>query len=123
MIMKLKCFQTNEIESKEEFRIKSKIPSFRQRTVPGQKNLFDDNESNPIIQSEDYQETPMLNLLFTEITEAKNMEVEILQIKSIDEILIKKLPPAEKKSVKIKTSASESKIELPKNVKLKFGDD
>ena len=115
--------EKNDIELKEEFRIKSKIPSFRQKAVPGQKNLFDDNENNPIIQSDDYQETPMLNLLFTEITEAKNMEAEILQIKSIDERLIKKVAVPEKKQEKIKSSGSESKIALPKNVKLKFGDD
>jgi hypothetical protein len=110
-------------ESKEEFRIKSKIPVFRQKTVHGQKNLFDDNANNPIIQSDEYQQTPMLNLLFTEIPETNNMDAEIQQIKAIDEKIIKRQPLSEKKTEKQKSSQEEGKVELPKNVKLKFGDD
>ncbi len=115
--------EASQTTSKEEFRIKSRIPTFRQKVVPGQKNLFDDNEHNPIIQSEDFQETPMLNLLYTEISESNALEEEILQIKAIDEKILKKQGIPEKKISKPKVPQTESKIELPKNVKLKFGDD
>ncbi len=117
----------SEIESKEEFRIKSKVTTPKHRVTPGQKNLFEETNDINIIQSEDYRENPLINLLFTEIAETKNIDEEISQLKeqakSIDERIMKKAVPAEKKPDKNKILQTESKIELPKNVKLKFGDD
>jgi cytosine/adenosine deaminase-related metal-dependent hydrolase len=109
-------------DTKEEFRIKTRIPSFRQKTVQGQRSLFEENEQGQITQSGDYQETPELNLLETDSTGSKPVEDEIIQAKAIDETIISRLI-SEKKPEKPKQVNTESKVELPKNVKLKFGDD
>lgn len=54
---------------------------------------------------------------------SKSVEDDLVQVKAVDETIIKRLS-SEKKSEKTqKPSNMESKIELPKNVKLKFGDD
>jgi hypothetical protein len=109
-------------ESKEEFRIKTKIPAFRQKTIPGQRSLFEELEHSQITQSGDFQETPELNLMMTDSSGSKPVEDEIIQAKVVDETIIKRLV-AEKKPDKQKQVNTESKVELPKNVKLKFGDD
>jgi len=110
------------VEAKEEFRIKTKIPVFRQKQVPGQRSLFEENDNSQIVQSDDFQETPELNLMVTDSTASKQVEDEFIQAKVVDEAIIKRLR-AEKKIEKPKQLNTESKVELPKNVKLKFGDD
>lgn len=108
-------------EGKPEFKIKGKIPSFRDRTQKTQKNLFELEESNNIIQSEEDPETPVINLLYTEIDQSKSTDDEVTYSRIAD-IKILKYSAGEKKE-QSKISSPESKIELPKNVKLKFGDD
>jgi hypothetical protein len=111
------------IDSDEDFRIKTKIPSFKPKTKPGQRSLFEEFEHLiSSSQSDDFQETPELNLLAMESEPLKHLEEEILQVKSVDEKIISSLSPV-KKIDKSKNVNSESKVELPKNVKLKFGDD
>jgi hypothetical protein len=111
------------IDSDEDFRIKSKIPSFKPKTKPGQRSLFEEFEHLiSSSQSDDFQETPELNLLAMESEPLKHLEEEILQVKSVDEKIISSLSPV-KKIDKSKNVNSESKVELPKNVKLKFGDE
>ncbi len=114
--------ENSDIDNKEEFRIKTKIPAFRQKTIPGQRSLFEELEQSQITQSGDFQETPELNLMLTDSSGSKPVEDEIIQAKVIDETIIKRLG-AEKKPDKQKHLNTESKVELPKNVKLKFGDD
>lgn len=105
----------------EEFRIKARIPVFRKRISPAQKNLFDQTESSQIVQAEEYQQTPVINLLYTEFDNASDVEEEVLRSKLAEEKILKQVR-TEKKSEE-KMSNEDSKVELPKNVKLKFGDD
>lgn len=112
----------NNSESREDFRIKTKIPVFKPKTVPGQRSLFEENEQGGIVQSDDFQQTPELNLLLNDTEGSKPVEEEMIQIKAVDEVILKQLT-VEKRVEKPKTQTPESKIELPKNVKLKFGDD
>lgn len=108
-------------ETDETFRIKSKIPVFRHKSLPGQKNLFEDTEKAAIVQPISYQESPELNLLYTDVEESKGDDDEILLNKIVETKLLKQSPVDKK--VKSKKDNLESKVELPKNVKLKFGDD
>ncbi len=114
-----------EIEQveKEEFRIKTKIPAFRQKKVPGQRSLFEELDHMNIVQSEDFQQTPELNLLLTDASSSKSVEDDLVQAKAVDETIIKRLSTEKKSDKTSKPANTESKIELPKNVKLKFGDD
>lgn len=111
-----------EEESKEEFRIKTKIPVFKHRVTAGQKNLFEETETHQIIQTQQYQESPVLNLLYTEVDEAKGVEDEVLRSKIVDDKILKQVKD-EKATADSQMQNTESKVELPKNVKLKFGDD
>jgi cytosine/adenosine deaminase-related metal-dependent hydrolase len=116
---------TEEEDEREEFRIKTRIPAFKQRKVPGQRSLFEESDHISIIQSDDFQQTPALNLLLTDSESSKPVEDDLVQVKAVDESIIKRLP-TEKRIEKTPQAAnpdSKSKIELPKNVKLKFGDD
>lgn len=112
-----------DIESREEFRIKTRIPVFRQKKIPGQRSLFEEFEHVSIIQSEDFQQTPMLNLLITDPDSSKSVEDDIIQAKTVDETIFKRLGSEKKQEKTSKQPVTESKVELPKNVKLKFGDD
>lgn len=114
--------ETLAAETKEEFRIKTKIPVFRQKAVPGQRSLFDANEFSPVLQQSEFIETPEINLLTTDFEIVKPEEEDIIQAKTIDEVIIRKLG-SDKKSDNTKMQNTESKVELPKNVKLKFGED
>ncbi|MBN8584479.1 MAG: hypothetical protein J0M37_05235 [Ignavibacteria bacterium] len=110
-------------EEKDEFRIKTKIPAFRPKKTPGQRSLFEEFEHVSIVQSDDEQDTPMLNLLVTDPDSSKSVEDEIVQAKIVDETIIKRLGNEKRPENVNKPVNTESKIELPKNVKLKFGDD
>lgn len=110
-------------ENKEEFRIKTRIPAFKPKKVPGQRSLFEEFEQVSIVSSEDFQSTPMLNLLITDPDSSKSVEEDIVQAKIVDETIIKRLSNENKTEKSAKPANIESKIELPKNVKLKFGDD
>ena len=110
-------------EDKEEFRIKTRIPAFRQKKTPGQRSLFEEFEHVSIVQSDDFQDTPMLNLLVTDPDSSKIVEDDLVQAKNVDETIIKRLHTEKKPEKSNKPLNAESKIELPKNVKLKFGDD
>ena len=110
-------------EDKEEFRIKTRIPAFRQKKTPGQRSLFEEFEHVSIVQSDDFQDTPMLNLLVTDPDSSKIVEDDLVQAKNVDETIIKRLHTEKKPEKSNKPVNAESKIELPKNVKLKFGDD
>lgn len=110
-------------EDKEEFRIKTRIPAFRQKKTPGQRSLFEEFEHVSIVQSDDFQDTPMLNLLITDPDSSKIVEDDLVQAKNVDETIIKRLHTEKKPEKSNKPVNAESKIELPKNVKLKFGDD
>lgn len=109
-------------DTKEEFRIKNKIPLFKPKPAPGQRSLFEELEHGKIISSDDFTETPEINFLEADLNEAKPLEREIIEAKEIDETIMKRLG-ADVKLEKQKTVNSDSKVELPKNVKLKFGDD
>jgi cytosine/adenosine deaminase-related metal-dependent hydrolase len=111
------------IEGRDEFRIKTKVPVFRQKKTPGQRSLFEEFDHVSIVQSDDYQQTPMLNLLVTDPDSSKPVEDEIIQAKAVDETIIKRLGNEKKAEKTIQPVNAESKVELPKNVKLKFGDD
>ncbi len=110
-------------ENKEEFRIKTRIPAFKPKKVPGQRSLFEEFEHVSIVSSEDFQSTPMLNLLITDPDSSKSVEEDIVQAKIVDETIIKRLGNEKKTEKSVKPANPESKIALPKNVKLKFGDD
>ena len=112
-----------DIESREEFRIKTKLPVFRQKKIPGQRSLFEEFDHVSIVQSEDFQQTPMLNLLITDPDSSKSVEYDIIQAKTVDETIFKRLGSEKKQEKTSKQPVTESKVELPKNVKLKFGDD
>ncbi|HJY64028.1 MAG TPA: hypothetical protein VJ455_07715, partial [Ignavibacteria bacterium] len=118
-----------ETETKEEFRIKARISVIRQKHVPGQRSLFEELEQASIYQCDEFKETPELNLLVTEFSDSKTVEDEIIQVKAVDESILKRLGAVsgEKKTLKAgekhKPVNVESKVELPKDVKLKFGDD
>ena len=113
----------NEPDMKEDFKIKSRFHIMKQKPVPGQKSLFEEVDQANIIQCDDYKETPGLNLLVTDFFDSKSVEEDLVQVKAVDETIMKKLGAVEKKSEKTKTVTTDSKIELPKNVKLRFGDD
>ncbi len=110
----------NAGQSKEEFRIKGRIPVFKRRISPAQKNLFDQTDVSLIVQTEQYQETPVINLLYTEFDQAKGVEEEVMRSKLADEKILKQVRTEKKKEEKMENE--ESKVELPKNVKLKFGE-
>lgn len=112
-----------EIEATEEFRIKTKLPVFRQKTLPGQRSLFEQIEQSSIISSEESSDTPELNLLITDPYEGKQIEDDLIQAKTVDETIIRRLGSEKKTEKDVKLIKQESKVELPKNVKLKFGDD
>ena len=117
----LQVKETERKQEREEFRIKSKIPVFRRKTAPAQKNLFEEPDKTQIPQLDEYQETPSINLLYTEYEKAGDLEEEV-QINKITEEKILKQAHVEKKK-EYSSEKQEGKIELPKNVKLKFGDD
>lgn len=110
-------------ENKDEFRIKTRIPAFKPKKTPGQRSLFEEFDQVSIVQSSDFQQTPMLNLLVTDPESSKSVEDEIIQAKIVDETIIKRLGSEKKPEKTVKPLSVESKVELPKNVKLKFGDD
>lgn len=123
----IKMFSDNPDEAvitdtEEEFRIKTKIPVFRQKPIPGQRSLFEQNDQQGIMQTGEFQETPSLNLLLTDPEASKKVEDDIIQSKNVDETILKRLS-LPKKQDKTEKNKPESKVELPKNVKLKFGDD
>lgn len=108
-------------QSKEEFRIKGRIPVFRRKASPSQKNLFDQTDASQIVQTEQYQETPVINLLYAEFDQAKGVDEEVMISKLAEEKILKQVRTEKKKDEQM--ANEESKVELPKNVKLKFGDD
>ncbi|MEO8511939.1 MAG: hypothetical protein ABI543_00135 [Ignavibacteria bacterium] len=110
-------------DDKDEFRIKTKIPVFRPKKIPGQRSLFEEFDHVSIVQSDDYQQTPMLNLLVTDPDSSRVVEEEIVQVKAVDETIIKRLGNERKSEKPVIPVNAESKVELAKNVKLKFGDD
>jgi cytosine/adenosine deaminase-related metal-dependent hydrolase len=109
-------------EAYEEFRIKTKIPVFKHRVPSAQKSLFEETQTHQVVQTQQYQESPVLNLLYTEIEEAKGVEDEVLRSKIVDDKILKQVKD-EKSAADSQMQNAESKVELPKNVKLKFGDD
>ncbi|MCC7158878.1 MAG: amidohydrolase family protein [Ignavibacteria bacterium] len=118
-----KTDEVTDIEATEEFRIKTKLPVFRQKAVPGQRSLFEQIEQSSIILSDELCDTPELNLLITDPDASKQVEDDIIQASAIDETIIRRLGSEKKAEKDTKHLKSESKVELPKNVKLKFGDD
>lgn len=110
-------------ENNEEFRIKAKIPAFRQKKNYTQKSLFEEFENVNIIQSDEFQNTPALNLLISDPESVKLVDEELVKAKNVDETIIKRITSEKSKPDTAKNVKIESKIELPKNVKLKFGDD
>ncbi len=113
-----------EEEVKEDFRIKTKIPVVKRRIQPGQSSLFEDTEQTSIVECDEFKETPELNLLLTEFSDSKTVEEDVVQVKAVDEQILKSLGTQQRKYDKpVKKGDSEGKVELPKNVKLKFGDD
>jgi cytosine/adenosine deaminase-related metal-dependent hydrolase len=112
-----------EKSSKDDFRIKTRIPVSRQKKTPGQRNLFEETDQSNIIQWDENKENPEVNLLVTDFFDSKQVEEDFVQVKAVDETILQRLSSIEKKIDKTKTTAPESKIELPKNVKLRFGDD
>lgn len=112
--------KTGEVrQDKEEFRIKGRMPVFKKKIPAAQKNLFEESDKAPISQAEEYLETPVFNLLYTEYENAKGIDEEVLRNKQTDEKIIKQAATEKKKEKP--ESNPESKVELPKNVKLKFG--
>jgi cytosine/adenosine deaminase-related metal-dependent hydrolase len=109
-------------EPAEEFQIKLKVPGVRPKTVLAQRSLFEEIEQSRIIQSGEFQDTPQLNLLSAEDPHAEPGEEDIVQAKNVDDSIFKRLS-REWKSEAINEPGSDTKIQLPKNVKLKFGDD
>ena len=71
----------------------------------------------------EFQQTPVLNLLYSDIDKSKSVDEEINYSKIADAKILKQAGTVEKKTEKEKMNNTESRIELPKNVKLKFGDD
>ena len=108
-------------EEKEEFKIKGKMPEFKYKISKVQKNLFEEPEIKQLNEPEEYQETPHLNLLYSELDENKNIEDEITQAKMAETRILKKT--AEKRTQTAQEGDAEKKVELPKNVKLRFGDE
>jgi hypothetical protein len=112
----------DESSPKEEFRIKGKIPLKKDKASKVQKNLFDQPEVLPVVMASEFQETPELNLLYTDVDVMKAVDEEIVYSKMADAKILKQAG-TEIKTEKTPTSKNEAKVELPKNVKLKFGDD
>jgi cytosine/adenosine deaminase-related metal-dependent hydrolase len=108
-------------EKKEEFRIKSAMPVFKKKIARVQKNLFDQTESVQITQAEENLEAPLINLLYTELDEVQGVDEEV-QISKVTEEKLLKQARTEKKKEPLPENP-DSKVSLPKNVKLKFGDD
>ncbi len=115
--------ETEEREDREEFRVKARIPVFRPKAIPGQRSLFEQAEQSSIFQTDEFQETPELNLLLTDSGASKSVEEDLVQVSSVDETIFKRLVAERKAETAPKPVNQESKVELPKNVKLKFGDD
>lgn len=116
--------QPIEFIPKEEFKVKIKASISRPKPVPGQRTLFEEPEQTSVIQIYEYKETPELNLLVTEFSDSKTVEEEVVQVKAVDESILMRLGTAVKKPPeKQKSVVSESKVELPKDVRLKFGDE
>jgi hypothetical protein len=113
--------EDSEIEKKEEFRIKSTMPVFKKKISRVQKNLFDQTESVQVAQPDESLEAPVINLLYTELENVESVEEEV-QISKVTEEKILKQARAEKKK-ELPPENPDSKVALPKNVKLKFGDD
>jgi cytosine/adenosine deaminase-related metal-dependent hydrolase len=109
--------------AKDEFKIKARFQAARQKQTPGQRNLFEEIDQSNIIQWGENKENPELNLLVTDFFDSRQVEEDFVQVRAVDETIMKKLSSVEKKTDKTKTTAPESKVELPKNVKLRFGDD
>ncbi|RPI14595.1 MAG: hypothetical protein EHM58_16110 [Ignavibacteriae bacterium] len=125
----IKLFSDSKIENeladkepKEEFRIKGRIPSLKNKVPALQKNLFEETGQHQVVMPVEFQETPMLNLLYSDVDKTKSVDEEISYSKIADAKIIKQTV-SEKKTDKDKFKNVESKVELPKNVKLKFGDD
>lgn len=118
-----KTDEVTDIEATEEFRIKTKLPVFKQKAVPGQRSLFEQIEQSSIVSSDELSDTPKLNLLITDADASKQVEDDIIQASAVDETIIRRLGSEKKAEKDTKHLKPESKVELPKNVKLKFGDD
>lgn len=73
--------EDSDEENKEEFRIKTKIPVFRQKINHAQKNLFEEFEHVNIIQTDEFQNTPALNLLITDQESVKSVDEELVKAK------------------------------------------
>jgi cytosine/adenosine deaminase-related metal-dependent hydrolase len=108
-------------EKKEEFRVKSTMPVFKKRISRVQKNLFDQTESAQITEPDENLDAPLINLLYTELGDVQGVDEEV-EISKVTEEKILKQAHSEKKK-ELPPENPDSKIELPKNVKLKFGDD
>lgn len=113
--------QEVDLSGKEEFRIKGKIPVFRSKTSPMQKSLFEEHDLIHVNENE-FEESPSLNLLFNEVNDTQDIEEEIMQSKITEAHILLRHKPEDKPAEKPKPHTVESKVELPKNVKLKFGD-
>jgi cytosine/adenosine deaminase-related metal-dependent hydrolase len=113
---------TKEKDVNAEFRIKGKIPILKRKSTAGQKTLFENTGASTIIQVEEFRESPEINLLFSEIDETKGIDDEIIYSKIADAKILKQTT-SEKKSDNTETERQEGKIQLPKNVKLKFGEE
>jgi cytosine/adenosine deaminase-related metal-dependent hydrolase len=108
-------------QEKKEFRIKSTMPVFKKKIPRVQKNLFDQTESVQVTQPEEDMDAPVINLLYTELEKAQGVEEEVLISKITEEKILKQARAEKKKE--LPPENPDSKVELPKNVKLKFGDD
>jgi cytosine/adenosine deaminase-related metal-dependent hydrolase len=106
---------------RDEFRIKGKVPIFKPRTPAVQKNLFEEHDVIQIAHSMENEQSPAINLLYSELIESEQADEEIKQT-SISEAYILK-QTEEKKQEKPKMQNQKSKVELPKDVKLRFGDE
>lgn len=106
---------------KDEFRIKAKIPLFKPRTPAAQKNLFEEHDVMQIAHSMEKDQSPAINLLFTELSSSEQADEEIQQTRISEAYILKQ--SEEKKQEKQKMQNQESKLELPKDVKLRFGDE
>jgi hypothetical protein len=107
-------------DEKEEFRIKGKMQVIKQKTSPFQKSFFDIENIHHIVQEEE-QDAPLINLLCPDVSEEIKNNDEIKQIRAAEAKMLSET--AKEKKTEKKILNDESKIELPKNVKLKFGDD
>jgi len=112
------------IESPDEvetFRIKSKLSIFKKGASRSQKNLFDEPEITQLQQTAEYKESPEFNLLYSELEETRQIEQELLQARITEAELLRR--SAQRKAAATPPAEEGKKIELPKDVKLKFGDE